>query len=419
MTDIITVLSGIAPDGILARTRTQRQQALDNAQRSFESLLEPINPGTFSFGERYAVAAYVAGLHRDQAAFDFYSELLLDDAPAALREAVAAAVSEGLSTGPAGSYRETGLVAESEPVASVRHDAAALGGRLAAAFDAAHLWVFHPRDSRPEVLGHLSGAGWSADDLVSLAQLVSFLAFQLRVVHGLRVVDGTAQIVRDATRVSPSAEVDWQLSDVGFPVTTYPGISAPDVFVSHSLGWRPWAPPVAKADLTPAQLEALVEPRRADMPYFRLLARDPQALKARTLTDNDIFYNVEGGLGRAERELSAAATSRLNGCVFCASVHANFAIEQSGRDTDVARLLAEGVEADLGSELWNAVVAAATALTRTPVQFNQGHVDRLRSAGLDEASVLDVINSAAFFNWANRLMLGLGEPEARRAAPLG
>lgn len=411
MTDIITVLSGIDADGALAQTRTQRQQALDNAQRSFDSLLEPINPGTFSFGERYAVASYVAGLHRDQAAFYFYSELLLDDAPTALRDAVVAAVEQGLSVGPYGRYRETGLATESEPGPSPRHDAAALGTRLAAAFDVVHLMVFHPRDSRPEVLGHLSGAGWSADDLVSLTQLVSFLAFQLRVVHGLRVVDGSAEIVRDATRGAIANEVDWQLSDAGFTVTTYPEIVAPTRFVSHSLGWNPWAPPVAKDELTPEHLEALVEPRRADMPYFRLLARDPQALKARTLTDNDIFYNIEGGLGRAERELSAAATSRLNGCVFCASVHANFAIEQSGRDQDVQRLLDEGIEAELGSEVWNAVVAAATALTRTPIQFETSHVERLRAAGLDEASVLDVINSAAFFNWANRLMLGLGEPE--------
>ncbi|MGA4670474.1 alkylhydroperoxidase domain protein [Propionibacteriaceae bacterium Y1923] len=411
MTDIITVLSAIDPDGALARTRIQRSAAVANSQLSFEALLEPLNPGTFSFGERYAVATYVAGLHQDQAAFDFYGELLLDDAPASLRDAVAAAVQQGLASGPYGTYREVGLAAESQPGPSVRHDAAALGERLAAAFDVAHLMVLHPRDSRPEVLGHLSGAGWSADELVSLAQLVAFLAYQLRVVHGLRVVDGREATVGPTPSSGSVEQVDWQLSDRGFPVTTYPDIVAPERFVSHSLGWKPWAPPVPKGDLRPDQWEALVEKRRADMPYFRLLARDPQALKARTLTDNDIFYNIEGGLGRAERELSAAATSRLNGCTFCASVHAGFAIEQSGRVDDVERLLAEGVGADLGSESWNAVVDAAVALTHTPVRFGSAQVDRLRAAGLDDAAVLDVINSAAFFNWANRLMLGLGEPE--------
>ncbi|RIJ53636.1 alkylhydroperoxidase domain protein, partial [Clavibacter phaseoli] len=36
-----------------------------------------------------------------------------------------------------------------------------------------------------------------------------------------------------------------------------------------------------------------------------------------------------------------------------------------------------------------------------------------------DAAVVDVINGAAFFNWANRLMLSLGEPEvpaSRRGA---
>ncbi len=46
--------------------------------------------------------------------------------------------------------------------------------------------------------------------------------------------------------------------------------------------------------------------------------RDPEVLEARTRTDKDIFYNPEAGLPRAERELAAAATSRLNGCIYCA-----------------------------------------------------------------------------------------------------
>lgn len=147
------------------------------------------------------------------------------------------------------------------------------------------------------------------------------------------------------------------------------------------------------------------------MPYFRLLARDPAALKARTLTDLDIFYNVEGGLGRAERELAATVASRLNGCVYCASVHAGRANEEADRAADIDKLLAEGVAADLGDELWNAVAAAAADLTRTPMQFSEDHVERLRALELDDAAIIDVINGAAFFNWANRLMLVLGEPE--------
>ena len=108
-------------------------------------------------------------------------------------------------------------------------------------------------------------------------------------------------------------------------------------------------------------------------------------------------------------------TSRFNGCVYCASVHAGRTLaESTGREDDVERLLAEGSGAEAGSATWNEVRDAAVALSTTPARFDASHVRALEEAGLDQASVLDVINAVAFFNWANRLMLGLGEPEVPR-----
>nr|WP_264674008.1 alkylhydroperoxidase domain protein [Planctomonas psychrotolerans] len=175
------------------------------------------------------------------------------------------------------------------------------------------------------------------------------------------------------------------------------------------LDWLPWLDPVAEADLTPAQLDGLVDKARAKNAYFRLLARDPQILRERTKTDIDIFYNAKSGLPRAERELAATATSRFNGCIYCASVHARFAAHFSKRVDDVDRLLDEGVDA-AQDERWAAIVEASVALARTPSRFGVEHVTRLRSSGLDDLEIQDVIQGASFFNWANRLMLSLGEP---------
>ena len=183
----------------------------------------------------------------------------------------------------------------------------------------------------------------------------------------------------------------------------------PTAFTRAVLDWDPWLNPVAEPELTERQRAGLVDPARAKSPYFRLLARDPDILGARTRTDKDIFYNVAQGLPRAERELAAASASRLNGCIYCASVHARFAATYSKRDADVDRLLAEGVGADLG-ERWNAVVAAAVALTETPSRFGAAEIRRLQAAGLNDLDIADVIHAASFFNWANRLMLSLGEP---------
>jgi alkylhydroperoxidase domain protein len=177
------------------------------------------------------------------------------------------------------------------------------------------------------------------------------------------------------------------------------------------VGWTPHLAPLAVEELTERHLSGLVEAARAKNEYFRLLARDPEVLRARTLVDNDIFYNVAEGLPRADRELAATAASRRNGCVFCASVHSRFAAHHGKRPDDVDLLLDEGVGADLG-ERWNAIVAASVALTDTPSTFGVDEVARLRAAGLDDLEIADVVHGAAFFNWANRLMLSLGRPVA-------
>ena len=97
--------------------------------------------------------------------------------------------------------------------------------------------------------------------------------------------------------------------------------------------------------------------------------------------------------------------------MFCASVHSRFAAHHGKRPDDVDLLLDEGVGADLG-ERWNAIVAASVALTDTPSAFGTAEVERLRAAGLDDLEIADVIHGAAFFNWANRLMLSIGRAVA-------
>ena len=194
--------------------------------------------------------------------------------------------------------------------------------------------------------------------------------------------------------------------------TTLDNVSTgtPTVFTQAQLGWNAWIEPVAEDALTERQKDGLVDIARAKSPYFRLLAHDPDILKTRTLADKDIFYNTKEGLPRAERELAAAAVSRSNGCIYCASVHSRFATTFSKRHDDVQRLLDEGVGADI-DPLWNAIIAASVALTATPIAFGPQHVATLRDLGLGDLAIADLIHSAAFFNWANRLMLSLGEPE--------
>ena len=71
--DIIDRIVGIAPGSHLDEVRTLRPEARQNAQKSYSALFEPENPGDVSTVERFAVATFVAGLHRQPAITAFYA----------------------------------------------------------------------------------------------------------------------------------------------------------------------------------------------------------------------------------------------------------------------------------------------------------------------------------------------------------
>ncbi|WP_427869769.1 alkylhydroperoxidase domain protein [Leucobacter luti] len=429
-TDALDVLVGIAPGSALAAVRERRPEATAHAQGSFDALLRPVSEEHATVAERAAVALFVARLHGDPAGIALYGGLLrLAEGGEALEALIVAEAGRAQGSGPYGAFRAENAPESTEgPEYAVDSFEAAygLGERLAAALEHAHLLVLHPRDASREALQALLDAGWSTTGIVTLSQLVAFLTFQLRVAAGLRAVAGPQAVVSDfgsylrsseqkslTTPVGGGADAADAAAHVPEVLPAAPRVAEPPRFTREPLGWKPWLEPLPVAEFTERHYAALVERERVHMPYFRLLARDPEALLERTLTDLDIFFNTDEGLPRREREFAAAASSRFTGCVFCASVHARFAVEQGADPADVDALLDQGVSAwaERSGRL-AAIVDATVALTATPPRFGAAEVARLRAEGLGELELLDAIQSAAFFNWANRLMLSLGEPTA-------
>lgn len=190
--DIIDTLAGIEPGSALDAIRARRLQARENAQKSYLSLFAPIDASDFSLAERAAVAAFVTGLHGKSPVAAFYRDKLAANADGArLSEAIDAEIARGRTSGPYGSYPAGPLSVENTAGLIYRVSAAgkpALGARLAAALEHAHLLVFRPRDAASDDMKALRGAGWSATGIVTFSQLVAFLSFQLRVVSGLRTL---------------------------------------------------------------------------------------------------------------------------------------------------------------------------------------------------------------------------------------
>jgi uncharacterized peroxidase-related enzyme len=181
-------------------------------------------------------------------------------------------------------------------------------------------------------------------------------------------------------------------------------------FTSEVLGWKAWLPTIDLGSATPEQVAVLEEshPQAKVSDYYLTLAHDPEILRQRSLAFNAIMY-APGGLSRAERELASTVVSRINRCVYCASVHAQRFEQLAKRNDVIAQIFADPQTAGT-TDREKAIVQFAIDLTLEPGALGASNVQPLRDHGLNDGEVLDLIHAIAIFAWANRLMLNLGEP---------
>ena len=181
-------------------------------------------------------------------------------------------------------------------------------------------------------------------------------------------------------------------------------------FTNATLGWKAWLDVVSLDAATPEQIAVLEEshPKAKVSDYYLFLVHQPEVLKQRSVAFNAIMY-APGGMPRAERELGATVVSRINGCVYCASVHAQ-RFEQLAKRTDAIVEVFNDPHTAGTSERERAIVQFSIALTRAPDAVSSADIQALKDVGLTEPEILDLMHSVAIFAWANRLMLNLGEP---------
>jgi uncharacterized protein YciW len=144
--DLLDAIVGVAPGSTLAALRAQRPEILRHTQGSHDVLLSPDDPGGLSLAERALVARRVAELAGHVALTAHYQALV--DA-------------RGV---PANGPRIAAILAHAERLANAPGSATKL--HLAA----------------------LQAVGLQARDIVALAQLVAFVAYQVRVAVGLALL---------------------------------------------------------------------------------------------------------------------------------------------------------------------------------------------------------------------------------------
>jgi uncharacterized peroxidase-related enzyme len=133
---------------------------------------------------------------------------------------------------------------------------------------------------------------------------------------------------------------------------------------------------------------------------------NPEAMRAHMNLYLTLMFG-RSELSRPTRELVAVVVSNANNCRYCVRHHAE-ALSHYWKDEErIARTLDDFRTAGL-TEKETAMLEYALKLTKTPASVEHADVVQLREAGLIDAEILDLNLIVNYFNFVNRIALGLG-----------
>lgn len=124
----------------------------------------------------------------------------------------------------------------------------------------------------------------------------------------------------------------------------------------------------------------------------------------------DLYISLMFGkspLKRAQREMLGVVVSATNRCRYC-QMHHGEALNHYWKDRDRVELLKRDFNAlDLTDED-QMLCGLAVQLTEHPGEMKEEHVTPLKEAGFGERAILDAVLIISYFNFVNRIVMGLG-----------
>ena len=150
---VVVKASGISADSSLASVLVMRSDILELTEKSHEASLRPNQSGGLSHAERAGLACRIAKRNNEAVLAQHYKTLFGDGS-----QAIADTDFEGDDDRMKAIIRHTDLV------------------------------TLNPKDATAEDVSALRSAGLDDADIVRLSELIAFIAYQIRVVAGLRLM---------------------------------------------------------------------------------------------------------------------------------------------------------------------------------------------------------------------------------------
>ncbi len=137
----------------------------------------------------------------------------------------------------------------------------------------------------------------------------------------------------------------------------------------------------------------------------------PHSLEGHMALYKNVLHHSGNKLNTAYLEIIGVYVSSLNQCGYCVEHHYEGLVKQLN-DRDKANFIRRALESKSpelaldGKELQGAIYARK--LTLDPSLININEIENCRKSGLSDGEILEINQVTAYFNYANRTVLGLG-----------
>ena len=152
--------------------------------------------------------------------------------------------------------------------------------------------------------------------------------------------------------------------------------------------------------------ENLIETRGKIAEVYKIQSLNPEALAAHMELYMAIMFG-KSPLRRYQREMLGVVTSAANRCEYCINHHEQALLAYWKDEVKTGKLIRNRSELDL-SETDRLLCDLAEKLTLNRDQNYSDDITKLQNAGLEDRAILDAVQVIAYFNFVNRMVLGLG-----------
>ena len=137
----------------------------------------------------------------------------------------------------------------------------------------------------------------------------------------------------------------------------------------------------------------------------------PHTLEGHMSLYKSVLHHSSNELPKWYLEVLGVVVSKLNNCNYCAEHHSVGVRKNMGDDQKceaILRSIDNGNTDKAFDSKFNAGISYAKTITNELAKVEENDIEKLRTAGFSDGEILEVNQVVSYFNYVNRMVVGLG-----------